>query len=90
MSDLKRNSEFCFSDGGKAKGSIEGQVERKLAVQFPVGQSLSVQCFHKTALLRESRIAIREGPHKNGKKGRFNPLLSQDCRLNTCTGIHVG
>ena len=43
---------------------------------------VEMQCFHQAVLLRESRVAFREGPQKNG--GRANLTLyfyKAACRL---------
>ena len=41
------------------------------------------QCFHQTALLRESPIAFREGPQKNGERANLALYFYEAaCRLN--------
>ena len=37
------------------------------------------QCFRQTAPLRQSRVALREGPQKNRERAKFSPLLLQGC-----------
>ena len=38
------------------------------------------QCFHQTASLRESCVAFREGPQKNGERANLaQALLLQRC-----------